>query len=133
MVAPPKYFFHDAKLNHKGPGSFEEEFAKINKPLSIEEFQKAAETATVFDTRLNPEGGVIVGSYWVPSVGPMCQWVSMMANPDSPVLFVVAPGDGDRIMSRVVRIGYFNCLGYNNFNVADYPGEKSNPKVYNGK
>ena len=63
----------------------------------------------------------------------MCQWISMMASPESPILFVVGEGDGDRIISRAVRIGYFNVLGYNNFKIADYPGDKHQPKVYNGK
>lgn len=132
MAAPPKYFFHDAKLNHSGPGNFDEEFKKVNHPLSIEEFKKAFEKSTVIDTRLKSEGGIIKGSFWTVNNGPMCQWMSMLANPSDPILLVVDKGEGDRIVSRCVRIGYFNVVGYNDFAVSDYPGEKSHPKIYSG-
>lgn len=33
----------------------------------------------------------------------------------------------------MLRIGYFNIKGYNNFKVSDYPGEKFIPKIVTGK
>ena len=40
MPKPPKYFFHDAKLNQTGVDHFDEALKKANNPLSAEGFIK---------------------------------------------------------------------------------------------
>lgn len=120
-------------MNHSGPGNFEEQLKKAAVPLSIEEFQKAASNCPVFDTRPEVEGGLIKGSLWVSSKGPITTWVSMICKPEDSFVLVVEEGKSEEVISRLIRIGYFNVHGFNNFKVADYPGEKNRPKIYDGK
>lgn len=134
MPAPPTYFFHDAKTNKTGPSNHDEQLKKVNIPLSIEEFQKLAEKSTIFDTRGNVEGGLIKGAFWTHEKGSMCNWVSMLtANPEEPILLVVDEGRESEFLERLLRVGFFNIQGYNNFKVSDYPGEKFVPKIINGE
>ena len=33
----------------------------------------------------------------------------------------------------MIRIGYFNIHGFNNFKVSDYTSERTHPKIFNAK
>lgn len=61
-------------------------------PLSIEEFQKASTTATVFETRAEVPDGIIPGSYWTTCAGPFNWWVVMTIGPKDPMILVVEEG-----------------------------------------
>ena len=56
--------------------------------MSTEEFQKIVGKVTIFDTRLNVDGGLIKGTYWTPAQGALCNWISLMAKPEEPIAFV---------------------------------------------
>ena len=76
----------------------------------------------VIDTRINADGGLIKGSYWTHANGAISGWISMVSKAEDAVLLVTDEGKGEEILERLLRIGYFNILGYNNFLVSDYPG-----------
>lgn len=95
---PPNYFFHDAKTNQVGPTHHDEEFKKAYVPLSIEQFKNASEKAVVIDTRMNPEGGIIKGTFWLHMNGPLCNWVSMLAKSEDPLLVITEEDKGVEII-----------------------------------
>ena len=101
--------------------------------MSIEEFKNISEKATVIDTRVNAEGGIVKGTYWLHMNGPLCNWVSMLIKPEDPLLVITDEDKHIEIIERMLRIGFFNVKGYNNFKMADYPSERFLPKIVDGK
>ena len=91
------------------------------------------EKATLIDTRTDVPDGLIPGSYWTPGKGPIPSWISMTVTHENPVVIVTEDGKHEETIERFIRIGFFNILGYNNFKIADFPGEKWKPVIYDGQ
>lgn len=125
MPTPPQYFFNVVAKNKKEPFDFEEEFNKANKGLSLNEFKAelAKPNTHIIDIRGNTEDyfkGVIKGSFYVGHYGPFANFVGLLLNPKDNYLIL---GDKDVVedaIRRLIRIGYLNVKGYNNFSIKDW-------------
>lgn len=91
------------------------------------------EKATLIDTRTDIPDGLIPGSYWTPGKGPMTTWIAMTVTHEDPIVVVTEEGKHEETIERFLRIGFFNILGYNNFKISEFPGNKWQPKIYNGE
>lgn len=81
------------------------------------------EGVAVIDTRHIIEDGLIKSAHWVSMNGMICQLISRIVEPETPFLLFVEEGKQDGIIERLLRIGYLNILGYNNFSMKDWKGE----------
>lgn len=57
----------------------------------------------------------------------------MVAKPEDPIILVGQEGKEIQSVERLLRIGFWNIKGYNKFKIEDYPGEKIQPKIIDGK
>lgn len=116
MPRPPKYFFHDAKLNQTGFDNFDQALKQANNPLSVQEFANLAQKTTIVDTR-NDVQVLIKGSFWLPAKGAIAGWLSSYFVPETDLLLVTQVGKWQDTAERFFRIGYLNIKGYNSFDV----------------
>ncbi|MGZ3862525.1 MAG: MBL fold metallo-hydrolase [Bacteroidia bacterium] len=117
LVAPPAYFPQNVLLNIKGYESIDNVLKKGMRPLSVKEFETAAnETgAVIIDTR---EADVFAGGFIPNSVnigidGSFATWVGTLI-PDlmQEILIVAEPGREEEIVTRLARVGYDNAIGF---------------------
>ena len=83
LPAPPKYFFHDAKINQQGINVlYDDAYKKAHQPLSVEEFETQVKNGvTVVDTRHIIVDGIIKGAHWISMNGMICQLISQIVTP----------------------------------------------------
>jgi len=128
----PKYFKFDATMNQSALSPYTEKLAQVNRPLSVEEFQNLSETLPVIDSRINPEA-IIKGKnvYWLTAKATLVNWAAnlVVPSPESQFLIFTEPGKWEETAERLIRIGYFNIKGYNNFDIKDWKGETWKPKI----
>lgn len=119
LTAPPKYFGMNVALNKKGYDSFEEVMKKGKNPLSVEDFETAAEeTGTlILDTRTSAEfsKGFIPQSINIGLKGDFAPWVgTMIVDVQQPILLVCDSETEEETITRLSRVGFDNVLGYLN-------------------
>ena len=88
LPRPPKYFFHDAGLNQKGPSSYDLALKNAHIPLTPAEFLKFKSVAKVVDTRTDLGQGLIKGSYWLPNNGPIVNFISNFISPEEEFVII---------------------------------------------
>lgn len=119
LTAPPKYFGMNVALNKKGYESFEDVMKKGKNPLSVEDFETAAEEtgALILDTRNAAEfsKGFIPQSINIGLKGDFAPWVgTMIVDVQQPILLVCDAETEEETITRLSRVGFDNVLGYLN-------------------
>ena len=114
LGAPPAYFFHDAAKNKAG-GADVQSILTIAKPLvpSVVE-EQSEEGVLVLDTRATGafKAGHIPGAIEVQLDGNFAPYVGAVLPPTAPVIVVTEPGRETEAMTRLIRVGYENLVGW---------------------
>jgi len=117
LIAPPAYFFSDARINKEGYSAIDDVIKKNLKPLSIAEFENEINKGTqVLDTR-RPETfgkGFIPGSLNIGLNGMYAIWVGTLIDINKPLIIVCDNGKEEESILRLARVGYENVAGYLN-------------------
>jgi hydroxyacylglutathione hydrolase len=132
ISSPPEYFAFDAKLNESGASPYKEHLEKAGRPLNVEEFQQLSEKLPVIDSRAEPEL-LIKGKniYWLTAKGTLVGWVSkILPSPETEYLLFTDAGKWEETAERLIRVGFFNIRGYNNFAIDAWQGETWKPTIY---
>ncbi len=111
---PPAYFFHDAAMNKRGGENVEEILAGV-RALSPAEVETRSEDGTlVLDTRATGafKAGHIPGAIEVQLDGNFAPYVGAVLPPIAPVIVVAEPGRENEAMTRLIRVGYENIIGW---------------------
>ncbi len=114
LGAPPAYFFHDAARNREGGADVEEVIARA-KALSAPEVEDLSEETTlVLDTRATGlfKQGHVPGAIEVQLDGNFAPYVGAVMPPLAPVVVVAEPGREREAMTRLIRVGYENIVGW---------------------
>ena len=117
LVAPPAYFFEDARINKDGYQSIDDVVKNNKRPLTIEQFKKEIDNgALILDTRKNDdfEMGFIKGSVNVGLEGMFAVWVGTLIDIHKKLVLVCQPGKEDESIIRLARVGFENVAGYLN-------------------
>ena len=117
LSAPPKYFGMNVAMNKGGYESFESVMQQGLKPLSVEDFEMAAEHtgAVILDTRSAAEfhKAFIPTSVNIGLKGDFAPWVgAMIVDVQQPLLLVCEPGTEEEAITRLARVGFDNVVGY---------------------
>lgn len=117
LTAPPKYFGMNVAMNKGGYESLENVMEKGMKPLSVEEFETAAEEtgAVILDTRNAAEfhKSFIPNSVNIGLKGDFAPWVgAMIVDVKQPILLVSEPGTEEEVITRLSRVGFDHVAGY---------------------
>ena len=114
LGAPPAYFFHDAAKNKEG-GADVESILALAKPLAPSTVEEQSEEGVlVLDTRATGafKTGHIPGAIEVQLDGNFAPYVGAVLPPTAPVIVVAEPGRETEAMTRLIRVGYENLLGW---------------------
>jgi hydroxyacylglutathione hydrolase len=114
LGAPPAYFFHDAAKNKEG-GAPVETIIEQARPLPPTEVEEASEEGMlVLDTRATGafKSGHIPGAIEVQLDGNFAPYVGTVVPPNAPVIVVAEPGREREAMTRLIRVGYENIVGW---------------------
>jgi hydroxyacylglutathione hydrolase len=115
LIAPPAYFFSDARINKQGYSAIDEVIEKNLKPLSVVEFENEIKKETqVLDTR-HPDTfgkGFIPGSLNIGLNGMYAIWVGTLIDIHKPLILVCQNGKEEESILRLARVGYENVIGY---------------------
>jgi glyoxylase-like metal-dependent hydrolase (beta-lactamase superfamily II)/rhodanese-related sulfurtransferase len=114
LGAPPAYFFHDAAKNKEGGADVETILAQAHPlpPTDVEE--KSEDGILVLDTRATGafKAGHIPGAIEVQLDGNFAPYVGAVLPPTAPVIVVAEPGRESEAMTRLIRVGYENIVGW---------------------
>lgn len=114
LGAPPAYFFHDAAKNKEGGADVESILARAQPltPSVVEE--QSEEGVFVLDTRATGafKAGHIPGAIEVQLDGNFAPYVGAVLPPTAPVIVVAEPGRETEAMTRLIRVGYENLVGW---------------------
>lgn len=115
LTIPPAYFFKDAGINVKGYRSHKEVIEEAYKPLNFVQFHEAiASGALILDTRdaENFAEGHITNSINIGLNGQYAVWAGTVIPFDTPLVLVTEAEKELESITRLVRIGYENIVGY---------------------
>jgi len=117
LTAPPAYFPQNVLMNIKGYDSLDTILDRGKRPLTVEEFEAAAnETqALVLDTRNAADfaKGFIPNSINIGIDGSFAQWVGeMIPDVKQEILLITDEGREEECIVRLSRVGYDFSLGY---------------------
>ena len=117
LTAPPKYFGMNVALNKGGYESFEKVLKKGNNPLSVEDFEMAAEEtgALILDTRSAADfhKGFVPNSINIGIKGDFAPWVgAMIVDVQQPIILVSDLGTEEEVITRLSRVGFDNVVGF---------------------
>lgn len=112
---PPAYFFNDVQINIQGYKSYDEQMRNAKVPLNKNDFVSRINSgAHILDSR---EAEVFAKSFVKGSInigleGAFAFWVGSLLAFNQPLLLVTEKGKEEETISRLLRIGYENILGY---------------------
>ncbi|MBV6881206.1 MBL fold metallo-hydrolase [Epilithonimonas ginsengisoli] len=117
LTAPPKYFGMNVALNKGGYESFEKVLKKGNNPISVEDFELAAEEtgALILDTRSAADFhiGFVPNSVNIGIKGDFAPWVgAMIVDVQQPIILVSDLGSEEEVITRLSRVGFDNVIGF---------------------
>lgn len=116
-------------LNVSGLPPFYDHLEKANHPLSLEEFKDLSGKALIMECRTTPET-IIKGALWIPCTGGIAALLNKVGiTPETDIILFAEPGKWQVVAEMLLRIGYFNIRGYNNFTMADWKGESWKPVI----
>lgn len=111
----PAYFSHDAMKNREGARTVEEILAQT-RPLPAAAVEEASEEgeALVLDTRSVEDFGAghVPGSIHIQLEGKFAPYVGAVIAPDSRIIVVADSGRETEAMTRLIRVGYENIVGW---------------------
>ncbi len=115
LVAPPAYFFSDARINKQGYEAIDAVMKKNLRPLSVDAVELEIQNGSlVLDTR-NPdafEKGFIPGAINIGLNGMFAVWVGTVVDIHAPLVLVCDSGKEEETVQRLARVGYENVRGY---------------------
>jgi rhodanese-related sulfurtransferase len=115
LLAPPAYFFDDARINKQGYDTIGSVIIKNKKALDISTFQKVvSEGALILDTRKPDhfETGFIAGSVNIGLEGMFAIWVGTLLDIGRTIVLVCDPGKEEECVIRLARVGFEKVAGY---------------------
>lgn len=117
LLAPPKYFPENVRLNKEGYASFDEVMKRSAQALSPRAFEEAvnATGALMLDVRHQDEfhKGFIPNSIFIGLGGQFAPWVgALVADVNLPLALIVEPGKAEEAITRLSRVGFDNVVGY---------------------
>lgn len=117
LLAPPKYFPENVRLNKEGYASFDEVMKRSAQALSPRAFEEAvnATGALMLDVRHQDEfhKGFIPNSIFIGLGGQFAPWVgALVADVNLPLALIVEPGKEEEAITRLSRVGFDNVVGY---------------------
>jgi hydroxyacylglutathione hydrolase len=117
LLPPPAYFPLNVKLNREGYKHIDEVIKVGTTALSVEDFEKVANTtdALILDVRHQSEfiKGFIPRSIFIGIDGGFAPWVgALIKDIEQPILLVVPEGREEEVIIRLSRVGFDNTLGY---------------------
>ena len=117
LLAPPKYFPENVRLNKEGYASFDEVMKRSAQALSPRAFEEAvnAAGALMLDVRHQSEfhQGFIPNSIFIGLGGQFAPWVgALIADVSLPLALIVEPGKEEEAITRLSRVGFDNVMGY---------------------
>lgn len=118
LPTPPKYFFHDVKMNKEGYEDIDKLLDNTLKPLKFEEFKKYEQEkdVVVIDTRDTTVSTkeFLRGSFLIPLNINYAIWCATLFKPEHKIIIISSPGSERESIIRLFRVGYYNVLGYLN-------------------
>lgn len=110
---PPRYFAKMKQMNRDGVPRMDV-LPSLNEIKSPEELVKAAESATVIDTRPWNEvrEGHIRGTIWSQANGDFHRFAGSFVELDEPIILIATHDTIDRALRNAVRIGLDNLIGF---------------------
>lgn len=117
LAPPPAYFGMNVAMNKSGYQSFENILNNGMRPLSVSEFEVAAEetNALILDTRTSGDfcKGYIPQSINIGIAGDFAPWVgALIADINTPILLVTETGKEEESITRLSRVGFDNVIGH---------------------
>ena len=117
LLPPPGYFGMNVAMNKQGYESFDVVLNNGMRPLSVKEFEVAAEEtdALLLDTRHHSEfaKGYIPQSINIGLKGDFAPWVgALIVDVKQPILLITEPGKEEEAVTRLSRVGFDNVLGH---------------------
>ena len=114
LGAPPTYFFHDAAKNKEGGASVGEVLSRARALTPSEVEERSEDGVLVLDTRATGafKAGHIPGAIEVQLDGNFAPYVGAVLPPTAPVIVVAEPGRETEALTRLIRVGYENLLGW---------------------
>lgn len=117
LLPPPGYFGMNVAMNKQGYESFDVVLNNGMRPLSVKEFEVAAEEtdALLLDTRHHSEfaKGYIPQSINIGLKGDFAPWVgALIVDVKQPILLITDPGKEEEAVTRLSRVGFDNVLGH---------------------
>jgi rhodanese-related sulfurtransferase len=114
LTAPPSYFFHDAAKN-KEAGLSLEAILRNARALTPQEVEAQSEEGVLLlDTRAGEafKQGHLPGAVQVGLDGNFAPYVGTVVSPHAPLIVIAEKGREEEAMTRLVRVGYENILGW---------------------
>ena len=114
---PPEYFFHDAMMNRKELGHYEDLLKVSLKEIEADEFEKLGndKSINVIDSRSLKfvyETGTVKGAVTVPLETQYAIFSATIFNPKNKTIVICEEGKEKDSISRLLRVGFDNILGY---------------------
>ena len=117
LLAPPKYFPENVRLNKEGYASFDEVMKRSAQALSPRAFEEAVNStgALMLDVRHQSDfhQGFIPNSIFIGLGGQFAPWVgALVADVNLPLALIVEAGKEEEAITRLSRVGFDNVVGY---------------------
>jgi rhodanese-related sulfurtransferase len=117
LLAPPKYFPENVRLNKEGYSSFDSVLKRGAQALSPRAFEEAvnATGALMLDVRAPQEfaAGFIPNAINIGLDGSIAPWVgALIMDVGQPIMLVAPAGREQETITRLSRVGFDNVLGY---------------------
>lgn len=117
ILPPPAYFPENVRLNKQGYNPENDNIAKANVSLSVEEFKAKStqEGVIVLDVRSAADfvKGFISNSIFIGIDGGFAPWVgTIIEQVETPILLVCEKDRLEEVATRLSRVGFDNILGH---------------------
>ncbi|MCF8246950.1 MAG: MBL fold metallo-hydrolase [Saprospiraceae bacterium] len=117
LLAPPRYFPENVRLNKEGYESFEAVMKRSAQALSPRAFEEAVNATGALMLDVRHENvfyqGFIPNSIFIGLDGQFAPWAgALVADVNLPLLLIVEPGREEEAITRLSRVGFDNVLGY---------------------
>ena len=116
ILAAPKYFSHDAKMNKEGYLNTSEIIERNLKKFNEADIEKEISNGTIIlDVRsgLDFENSHIISSINITKTfQTFATWVGAVIPVDKNLIIVCYPGEQKEVISRLARVGFENVIGY---------------------
>ncbi len=117
LLAPPRYFPENVRLNKEGYASFDEVMKRSAQALSPRAFEEAVNATGALMLDVRHEGdfhkGFIPNSIFIGLGGQFAPWVgALVADVNLPLVLIVPEGKEKEAITRLSRVGFDNVVGY---------------------